>query len=189
MKKCYSVFICVTDGVEDIETISSIDILNRSNINVKLISVNNKKEIICAHGTKIISDILLKDIKNVHLTNDIVAIIIPGGLQASEYFQKNYFLLKYLTKFKNTNRIIGAICAAPAMVISSNNLFPNAKMTGYLGLKYLISYQQWVKYPVYWDDKYKLLTAQSVKYAIKFNLKLIQIILGQKISLRIEKEL
>ncbi|QJC37586.1 hypothetical protein GJU03_00220 [Enterobacteriaceae endosymbiont of Donacia bicoloricornis] len=188
MRKHYSVLIFVTDGIEDIETISSIDILNRSNINVILVSLNNKREIICAYGTKIISDLFFNQITKINFKN-IVAIILPGGLQASKFFQKNIFLLKFLKKIKNTNRIIGAICAAPAMVISANNLFPNAKMTGYLGLKYLIPYQQWVKYPVYWDDKYKLLTAQSVKYAITFNLKLVQIILGEKTSLKIEKEL
>lgn len=188
MKKYYSVLICVTDGIEDIETISSIDILNRSNINVILISINNKREIICAHGTKIISDIFFNEIEKINFKY-IIAIIIPGGLQASEFFQKNFFLLKFLKKIKKANKIIGAICAAPAMVISANNLFPNAKMTGYLGLKYLIPYQQWVKYPVYWDNKYKLLTAQSVKYAIKFNLKLVNIILGEETSLRIEREL
>ncbi|QJC33950.1 hypothetical protein GJT94_00220 [Enterobacteriaceae endosymbiont of Donacia cinerea] len=188
MIKCYSVFICVTDGIEDIETVSSIDILTRSNINVILVSVNNKREILCAHGTKIVSDIFLNNIENINIEN-IIAIILPGGLEASKYFQKNYFLLKYLKKFKFSNRIIGAICASPAMVISANNLFPNAKMTGYLGLKYLIPNQQWTKSPVYWDNKYKLLTGQSVKYAIQFNLKLVQIILGETVSLKIENEL
>ncbi|QJC36353.1 hypothetical protein GJU00_00220 [Enterobacteriaceae endosymbiont of Donacia simplex] len=188
MIKCDSVFICVTDGIEDIETVSSIDILTRSNINVVLVSINNKREIVCAHGTKIISDIFFNNIENINIKN-VIAMILPGGLQASENFQKNYFLLKYLKKIKNSNRIIGAICAAPAMVISANNLFPNAKMTGYLGLKYLIPNQQWIKYPVYWDNKYKLLTGQSVKYAIQFNLKLVQIILGKEVSRKIENEL
>ncbi|QJC36765.1 hypothetical protein GJU01_00215 [Enterobacteriaceae endosymbiont of Donacia vulgaris] len=188
MTKYNSVLIFVTDGIEDIETVSSIDILTRSNINVILVSVNNIREITCAHGTKIISDIFLNNIENINIKN-IAAIILPGGLQASKYFQKNYFLLKYLKEIKNSNRIIGAICASPAMVISSNNLFPNAKMTGYLGLKHLIPNKQWVKNPIYWDDKYKLLTGQSVKYAIKFNLKLVQIILGKEKSRKIENEL
>ncbi|QJC34363.1 hypothetical protein GJT95_00215 [Enterobacteriaceae endosymbiont of Donacia crassipes] len=188
MIKIFSVVIFVTDGIEDIETISSIDILNRSNIDTKLVSTNNKREIKCAHGTKIISNIFINDLKNINLSNES-ALILPGGLQASEHFQKNKILLKYLKFFKQNNKIIGAICASPSMVICSNNLFPNAKMTGYLGLKHLIPYQQWKKYPVFWDNKYKLLTAQSVKYAIKFNLKLIKILLGEKISLKIEQEL
>ncbi|QJC34766.1 DJ-1/PfpI family protein [Enterobacteriaceae endosymbiont of Donacia piscatrix] len=188
MKKNLSVLIFITNGVEDIETISSIDILNRSNIKTTLVSINNKREIKCAHGTKIISNIFLNDLKNININNKS-AVILPGGLQASKHFQKNKILLKYLKFFKKNNKIIGAICASPSMVISSNNIFPNAKMTGYLGLKNLIPYQQWKKYPVYWDKRYKLLTAQSVKYAIKFNLKLIKILLGEKISIKIEQEL
>ncbi|QJC32736.1 DJ-1/PfpI family protein [Enterobacteriaceae endosymbiont of Donacia semicuprea] len=182
----YSVLLCVTDGVEDIETVSSIDILTRSNINVIVVNINNKREIMCAHGTKIISDIFLKKLKD---NINIKAILLPGGFKASQSFSKNFLLLKYLKKFKNTKRIIGAICASPAIVISSNNIFPTAKMTGYLDFKSLIPRHQWSKYPVFWDDKYKLLTAQSVKYAIEFNLKLVKIILGEKISLKIEKEL
>ncbi|QJC31502.1 DJ-1 family protein [Enterobacteriaceae endosymbiont of Donacia tomentosa] len=186
MKTCHTVLLCVTDGVEDIETVSSIDILNRGNINVIVVSTNNKHRISCAHGTHIISDVFLKNLNN---DNNALAIILPGGLQASEHFKKNILLLKYLNKFKNSNRIVGAICASPAMVLASNNLFPTAKMTGYLGLKNLIPYQQWAKYPVYWDNKSKLLTAQSVKYAIEFNLKLIEIILGDNISNNILREL
>ncbi|QJC35539.1 DJ-1/PfpI family protein [Enterobacteriaceae endosymbiont of Donacia sparganii] len=188
MIKNYSVLLCVTNGIEDIETVTCIDLLTRSNINVILVSTNNKREIICAHGTKIISNIFLNNLENIDIRNQI-AIILPGGLQASKNFQRNVLLLKYLKDFKNSNRIIGAICASPSMVIIPNNLFPNAKMTGYLGLKYLIPYKQWIKYPIYWDDKYKLLTAQSVKYSILFNLKLIEIILGKETSMKIEKEL
>ncbi|QJC35949.1 hypothetical protein GJT99_00215 [Enterobacteriaceae endosymbiont of Donacia cincticornis] len=188
MTKIISVLIFITDGVEDIETISSVDILNRSNINTTLVSTNNRREIKCAHGSKIISNIFINNLKNININNQS-AVILPGGLKASEHFQKNKILLKYLKIFKKNNKIIGAICASPSMVICSNNIFPNAKMTGYLGLKYLIPYQQWKKYPVFWDNKYKLLTAQSVKYAIKFNLKLIKILLGEKISLKIEQEL
>ncbi|QJC31924.1 hypothetical protein GJT89_00220 [Enterobacteriaceae endosymbiont of Donacia versicolorea] len=186
MTKNYSVFLCVTDGVEDIETVSSIDILTRSNINVILVSTNNKYKISCAHGTNIISNIFLKELKD---DLNIKAILLPGGLKASKHFSKNLLLLKYLKKFKKTKRIIGAICASPAIVIASNNIFPTAKMTGYLNFKSLIPKYQWSKYPIFWDDKHKLLTAQSVKYAIEFNLKLVKIILGEKISLKIEREL
>ncbi|QJC33542.1 hypothetical protein GJT93_00220 [Enterobacteriaceae endosymbiont of Donacia provostii] len=188
MIKQFSAIICVTDGIEDIETVSSIDILNRSNIQTKLLSINNKREIQCAHGTKIISNIFINDLKNININNES-AIILPGGLKAAESFQKNKILLKYLKIFKKNNKIIAAICASPSLVICSNNLFPNAKMTGYLKLKYLIPYQQWKKYPVFWDNKYRLLTAQSVKYAIEFNLKLISIILGEEKYLKIKKEL
>ncbi|QJC29801.1 hypothetical protein GJT84_00250 [Enterobacteriaceae endosymbiont of Plateumaris sericea] len=186
MSKCYSILICITDGIEEIETVSSIDILNRSNINVTLVSTTDNYKVSCAHGTNLICDILLKDLSN---NDDCIAMIIPGGMKAAKHFKSNKLLLEYIYKFKSSQRIIGAICATPAIMLISNNIFPQAKMTGYLGFKNLIPSKQWSNNPVYWDDKFKLLTAQSVKYSIEFNLKLISIILGEKISKKIASEL
>ncbi|QJC28466.1 hypothetical protein GJT81_00250 [Enterobacteriaceae endosymbiont of Plateumaris consimilis] len=186
MSKCYSILICITDGIEEIETVSSIDILNRSNMNVTVVSTTNNYHVSCAHGTNLTCDILLKDLKN---NDDCIAMVIPGGLQAAKHFQSNNLLLKYIYKFKDDQKIIGAICATPAITIASNNIFPEAKMTGYLEFKNLIPSKQWSENPICWDNKYKLLTAQSVKYSIDFNLKLISIILGENISKKIAAQL
>ncbi|QJC28913.1 DJ-1 family glyoxalase III [Enterobacteriaceae endosymbiont of Plateumaris rustica] len=186
MSECYSILICITDGIEEIETVSTIDILNRSNINVTLASTTNNYKVSCAHGTNLICDILLKDLTN---SNNYIAIIIPGGLKASQHFKSNNLLLKYISKFKISQKIVGAICATPAIMLVSNNIFPKAKMTGYLGLKNLIPSKQWSNNPVCWDNKFKLLTAQSVKYSLDFNLKLVSIILGENISKKIAAEL
>ncbi|QJC30249.1 DJ-1 family glyoxalase III [Enterobacteriaceae endosymbiont of Neohaemonia nigricornis] len=183
MLKKSSVIICVTDGIEDIETITCIDILTRSNINVLVASTTKKYNIRCAYGTHLMSNVLLKDLK---INKNHAAIILPGGLQAAEHFATNNLLLSILKTFKKNKAIIGAICASPSIVLIKNNIFPTAKMTGFLGLKNLIPYQQWSKNSVYWDDINKLLTAQSVKYAISFNLKLIDIILGPQIAQKIQ---
>ncbi|QJC30672.1 DJ-1/PfpI family protein [Enterobacteriaceae endosymbiont of Macroplea appendiculata] len=182
----YSVVLCVTNGVEDIETVTSIDILTRSNINVITLSTNNQHKIQCAYGTNLYSNILLQDYQ---VQNNHIAIILPGGLQAAEHFTKNKILLSYINFFKKTQRIIGAICATPAIFLATHNIFPTAKMTSYIGLKHLVSDIQWSDEPVVWDVQNKLLTAQSVKHAINFNLKLVNIILNNNVSSKIKSVL
>ncbi|QJC31087.1 DJ-1 family protein [Enterobacteriaceae endosymbiont of Macroplea mutica] len=182
----YSVVLCVTDGVEDIEAVTSIDILTRSKINVITISTNNQHKIKCAYGTNLYIDILLK---NYQVQNNHIAIILPGGLQAAEHFATNHMLLSYIKLFKKTQRIIGAICATPAIFLATHNIFTTAKMTSYVGLKNLVPDIQWLDKPVVWDEQNKLLTAQSVKHAINFNLKLVSIILNNNIASNIQSVL
>ena len=56
-----NVLIILTDGFEEMEAVTPIDILRRAGLEVMVAGLN-KKEIVGSHGIKIIADRLLSDV-------------------------------------------------------------------------------------------------------------------------------
>ena len=71
----------IANGVEDIETVTLIDVLRRADIHVNVSSVN-EKTITAARGTVITGDSLIHELSNHQF--DIIA--LPGGMLGAEYF-------------------------------------------------------------------------------------------------------
>ena len=103
-----NLLIPISNGFEEIEAISIIDICRRANIKVVIAGVENL-EIIGAHGIKIISDEIIENISS----DDFDMIVLPGGLPNAFTLADNEKVQSLLKEFKNKNRKIGAICAAP----------------------------------------------------------------------------
>ena len=60
--------------------------------------------------------------------------IIPGGWQAPEIMRMDPYILKFLKYHNGKNRIIGAICHGPQVLISAEIVYERA-ITGYQGIK------------------------------------------------------
>ncbi|MGL4860146.1 MAG: DJ-1/PfpI family protein, partial [Enterobacteriaceae bacterium] len=81
------------------------------------------------------------------------------------------------------------ICAAPAIVLQSHQLFPGANMTGYPGLRDQIAPQQWLDKRLCYDDRYKLLTSQGPGTVLDFALKLIALLEGESQAAQVAAQL
>ncbi len=103
-----NILVPISNGFEEIEAISIIDICRRANIKVVIAGVENL-EIIGAHGVKIISDEIIENISS----DDFDMIVLPGGLPNAFTLADNEKVQSLLKEFKNKNKKIGAICAAP----------------------------------------------------------------------------
>ena len=67
------VLVVLTDGFEEIEAITPIDILRRAGLDV-LVAGLDKMELTGSHGVRVTADLLLKDVKDTP-----EAIVLPGG--------------------------------------------------------------------------------------------------------------
>ncbi|AXX90940.1 DJ-1 family protein [Arcobacter suis] len=103
-----NILITISNGFEEIEAISIIDICRRANIKVTIAGVEGL-EISGAHGIKIISDEKIENISS----DDFDMIVLPGGLPNAFTLAENKKVQSLLKEFKNKNKKIGAICAAP----------------------------------------------------------------------------
>ena len=63
-------------GFEEVEALAVFDMLHRSKIDVKLVSITGDKLVTSSHGVSIMADLLFDDIK------DTVAdlLFLPGGM-------------------------------------------------------------------------------------------------------------
>lgn len=104
--------ICVLDNLfEELEALGTIDILKRGGINVKICSLHGENSITGAHG------ITLKDLSPFSLeeAKKFDALFIAGGPHYIS-LEKDTNFLSLCKYFMETNKKVGAICAAPTIL-------------------------------------------------------------------------
>lgn len=119
MKKIAMVRVLVplADGFEEMEGIIIIDVLRRAQIDVVVAGLD-KKEIVASRKTKHIADYLLDEV----MDWDFDAIVLPGGAEGAKRLANDERIKKLLLKQAEKNKLIGAICAAPNVLLKHNIL-------------------------------------------------------------------
>ena len=102
------IILAISNGFEEIEAISVIDICRRANIEVKIAAVEELLTV-GAHNIKIQADCKIEDINS----DDFDMIVLPGGLPNAFTLAENNKVQSLLKEFKEKKKKIAAICAAP----------------------------------------------------------------------------
>lgn len=182
-----SALVCLAPGSEEIEAVTTIDLLIRADIDVTTASVadDGNLTIVCSRGVKLIVDIPLVNVAD----KKFDVIVLPGGLKGAECFQNNPLLIEKIRQTHLDGNYVAAICASPALVLEYHNLFPDSNMTGYPALKNKIVDQKWVDRRVCYDKRFKLITSQGPGTTIDFSLKIIECLQGAQKAAEVAKQL
>lgn len=124
------VYVFLADGFEEIEALGTVDILRRSELDVKTVSINETLEVNGTHGIKVLADIKTEDVNEF----DLEAIVLPGGLPGADNLENCKFVTYLVTKAANEGKIIAAICAAPK-ILGVLGLLSGVKATCYPGFE------------------------------------------------------
>ncbi len=127
MKK--TALVVLADGFEEIEAVTPIDILRRAGVEVIIAGVG-KRTITGAHGITIEADLLLEQYQELP-----DALVLPGGMPGAKNLQDSEALSGLIQKMKKAGKLIGAICAAPALVLSKAGVLEGRKATCYPGFE------------------------------------------------------
>ena len=173
-----SALICLAPGSEEMEAVTTIDLLVRGGIQVTTASVasDGNLAITCSRGVKLLADAPLVEVAD----GDFDIIILPGGIKGAEYFRDSPLLVETVRQFHLSGRIVAAICAAAATVLVPHDIFPIGNMTGFPALKDKIPADQWMDRRVAWDPRVNLLTSQGPGTSIDFGLKIIDLLVGRE---------
>lgn len=125
--------VILADGFEEIEAIVPIDILRRAQIEVIVAGLSNKL-VTGSHGIRVSADILLDEFKV-----DIDALILPGGSPGAENLAKSSKVASLIHRMFKAGKLIGAICASPALVLEPTGILKGKKATCYPGMETLFS--------------------------------------------------
>lgn len=114
-----TVLVPVADGTEEMEAVIVIDVLRRASIDVRVAAVSSERlEIDASRGVKLVADVHLKDC----VDDEFDGVILPGGMPGASHLSECKPLIELLSKQKEGKRLIGAICAAPAVVLETHGL-------------------------------------------------------------------
>ncbi len=166
--------IILAEGFEEIEAVTPIDLLRRANINVTVAGLSSLQVQGARGRIKIIADTTLDKISDIF---DII--ILPGGMPGAENLSKSDKLKTILLNMHKTNKLIAAICAAPAVVLAPLGILNNKKATCFPGMENLFSPTTIFKEEAVVIDG-NIITSRGAGTAFEFSLALIEILAGKQ---------
>jgi len=167
-----TVLVPVADGTEEIEAVSTIDVLRRAGASVTVASVG-ELQITASRGVRIVADCRIADC--VDKTYD--AIVLPGGIPGAEHLRDSKDLLGMLRHQKQEGRVIAAICAAPAVILAHHGLIDSEKVTCHPFFTSQLAPHEAVDHPVVVDGA--CITSRGAGTAVQFALKLVEVLYGR----------
>ncbi len=122
-------YVFAADGSEEVETLAPVDFLRRAGVSVQLIGLKSKN-VELSHGVRLICDKELSDVEGGELP-DLVA--LPGGLKGASEFHSSKKLEDFIRRQMDSGKLVSAICASPAHVLSKWGITAGKKWTCYPG--------------------------------------------------------
>lgn len=165
--------IAVADGSEDLECVTLIDVLRRADIEVLLASVEDRRMITCARGTRLTADVMLLDV----LAQDFDLIALPGGMPGAQRLAEFEPLAERVRKQARAGELFAAICAAPAVALQQYGVLRQRRMTCYPSFSDRLSGCSFVDEPVVVDGN--CITSQGPGTALAFALTLVEQLVGR----------
>ena len=178
----------IADGCEEIEAVTIIDALRRAGTQVTVAScqADGSLQVTASQRVQLIADIHIESCtdKSFHL------IAVPGGMPGAENLRDCPHLTELLKKQKSMGKWYAAICAAPAVVLSSHGLLDNVRATCYPS--FVEQLEGALAQPadaVVVDDKKRVITAQGPGNALGFSFKLVDALYGKEAYRPIAKQM
>ena len=103
------IYVFLADGFEEVEALTPVDVLRRFGLEVKTVSITDKKIVRGTHNIKVETDEVLKNV----IDTDFDMLICPGGLPGADNLENCEGVVAMLNCGVNENRFLCAICAAP----------------------------------------------------------------------------
>ena len=105
-------------------------------------------------------------------------VVLPGGIPGAEHLRDNTVLRQILQRQQGAGRMVGAICAAPAVVLEHHGLLRNRKATCHPGHAKNLRDTSSSHRRVVVDGN--CITSQGPGTAMAFALKLVELLFGRQ---------
>ena len=169
--------ILLTDGFEEIEALTPLDMLRRANLNVKTVGINGKIAV-GSHGIPVICDLIPEEVK----LSEVSTVIFPGGMPGSLGLDASPFTDKIIAAVSENGGRLAAICAAP-LVLGRRGLLEGKSAVCYPGFEKELKGAKISKKSVVTDGN--ITTAKGMGVALEFSKELITLICGKETADRL----
>lgn len=153
----------ISDGSEEIEALTTVDVLRRAGAICDIFSVCGEF-INGSHGIVIKSDKPINEL----CIEEYDGIIIPGGMPGAKIISKNEPAKNAISKAVQGGKLVAAICASPAVVLAENDLLNCDSATCYPSQDFIAALKEkYVDKSVVADKNF--ITANGPKSAMQFS--------------------
>jgi 4-methyl-5(b-hydroxyethyl)-thiazole monophosphate biosynthesis len=178
MKKA---LVILAKGVEEIEAVTVIDVLRRAGIEVTVAGLTSLR-VKASRGVIIEAEKILPEAGNA-----FDAFILPGGGEGAKNLASSQELTSLIKAMYEENKLIAAICASPALVLSAADILENKSATCYPGME-----SHFGKSTRYKEENVvidgNVITSRGPATALAFALAIVEKLSGKEMSEKIRKE-
>jgi 4-methyl-5(b-hydroxyethyl)-thiazole monophosphate biosynthesis len=175
--------IALAEGIDDLQSVTLIDVLRRAGIEVVAASIEGRRMLTCARGTRLTADGMLVDV----LAQTFDLIVLPGGAVGSRHLAAHQPLQQLLKDQASAGRLFAAIGEAPAGALQASGVLRQRRMTCLPGASHQLSGCTFVDQAVVVDGN--CITAQGSGAALEFALTLVEQLGGKALRARVAGEL
>ncbi|MDR0321797.1 MAG: DJ-1/PfpI family protein [Treponema sp.] len=174
--------VLLADGFEDVEAITPIDYLRRAGIEVTTVSISENLTVTSRWGQiKVTAETTLAQIAG---QSNWDAVIVPGGMPGAANLSASKETALLLKEMSSAGKVICAICASPAVVLSPLGLLDGKNFTCYPGMEEKVTTGKWSGERVVTDGN--IITSRGAGTAGEFAIAIINKLLdeatGRKIA-------
>ena len=186
------VYVFFADGFEETEALTTVDMLIRGGVNVKMVSINEQNSATSAHKIHIATNMNFKEfLDTVELdgTIDKDFMIFPGGIPGATNLAANKTLMDMMAKHYEDGGSIAAICASPSVVCSLLPGIEGKTMTCYDGFEPALQEKgvNYTKDGVVTDGR--IITGRGAGHTVAFGLAIVAKIMGQPTAATVAKSI
>lgn len=174
------VLVPIADGSEEMEAVTIVDTLVRAGAAVTLASVSHSTTVLCSRGVRLVADAPLEEVVTPAGGWDLIA--IPGGMPGASTLAASARLAELLRVQKAAGGWIGAICAAPAVVLAPLGLLDGGEAaTCYPSAEFLSALPNPVE-DVFVVTDGRLITSQGPGTVLLFSLCCVEKLYGKVVA-------
>lgn len=123
------IIVLLTDGFEEIEALTPVDMLRRAKLNVKTVGVNSKIAV-GSHNIPIVCDMTADEVD----LDEVTMAVFPGGMPGALNLDASPFTDKVIDAVTKRGGRLAAICAAP-LVLGRRGLLNGKAATCFPGFE------------------------------------------------------
>ena len=173
-KEMKTSFVFLADGFEEVEAMTSVDVMRRAGMPVVTVSINEGLEVTGAHGVPVLADSLFGD----NDYSDAEWLVLPGGMPGATNLAAHEALCALLQDHDDKDGRIGAICASPSVVLAPLGILQGRDAVCYPGMEAPVEAVSWGRESVAVSDN--VVTGNGPAAAAPFALTMVAESLGRE---------
>jgi 4-methyl-5(b-hydroxyethyl)-thiazole monophosphate biosynthesis len=174
--------VILAEGFEEIEAITSIDVLRRAEIEVTVAGLNG----LTVKGSRGVTVTADKTLAEAGVDYD--ACVLPGGMPGASNLAASEKVNALIKKLNEEGKIVAAICASPAVVLAPAGALNNKSATCYPGMQ-----ESFDSSSVYKEEDVvvdaNIITSRGPATALVFALAIARELAGKETSSRLKNAL
>ena len=169
----FRALITLAEGIDDLQSVTLIDVLRRAQVEVVVASIERRRMLTCARGTRLTADAMLVDL----LAQPFDLIVLPGGAVGAQHLAAHQPLQQLIKDQAAAGRLFAGIAEAPALALQASGVLRQRRMTCLPSASHQLSGCNFVDQPVVVDGN--CITAQGSGAALEFALTLVEQLCGK----------